>query len=106
MVKRFEVYWVNLDPTEGAEIKKKRPCIIISPDEMNNSLRTVIIAPMTSTLKTYPSRISLNFKGKKGQVVLDQIRTIDKTRLINKAGDLNKNTQEKISNILLEMFSL
>ena len=106
MVKRFEVYWVNLDPTEGAEIKKKRPCIIISPDEMNNSLRTVIIAPMTSTLKTYPSRVGLNFKGKKGQVVLDQIRTIDKTRLINKAGDVNKSTQEKISNILIEMFSL
>jgi len=106
MVNQFEIYWVNLDPTVGAEIKKKRPCCIISPNEMNKYLQTVIIAPLTSTLRNYPTRVSLTLKAKKGQLVLDQIRTIDKTRLLNKAGEVNKSTQEKVSNILMEMFSL
>ncbi|MBW2358965.1 MAG: type II toxin-antitoxin system PemK/MazF family toxin [Deltaproteobacteria bacterium] len=84
VVKRFDVYLVNLDPTMGSEIQKTRPCLIISPDEMNRHIRTVIIAPMTTAGKDYPTRVSCRFKGKKGQIVLDQIRTIDKSRLVNK----------------------
>jgi mRNA interferase MazF len=106
MVKRFEVYWVNLDPTIGSEIKKQRPCVIISPDEMNQFLQTVIVAPLTSTLRKYPSRVSLTFHKKKGQVVLDQIRSIDKSRLLNKLGELGAKTQLEISNTLLEIFTL
>ena len=76
-VKRFEVHLISLDPTKGSEIKKTRPCLIISPNEMNKYIRTVIIAPMTSTIKNYPTRVTTTFQGKKGQIVLDQIRTVD-----------------------------
>ena len=75
-VKRFEVHLISLDPTKGSEIKKTRPCLIISPNEMNKYIRTVIIAPMTSTIKNYPTRVTTTFQGKKGQIVLDQIRTV------------------------------
>jgi mRNA interferase MazF len=84
MVKRFEVYLVNLDPTLGREIKKTRPCLIISPDEMNQYLATVIVAPMTTKGQDYPTRIPCKFQGKSGQVVLDQIRTIDRVRLVKR----------------------
>jgi mRNA interferase MazF len=102
---RFEVYLINLDPTLGSEIKKTRPCIIISPNEMNNHISTVIIAPLTSRLRNYPTRISCKVKGKQGQVVLDQIRTVDKSRFIKKITVLAKPIQTKVISKLIEMFS-
>ena len=105
VVSRFDVYLVNLDPTIGKEIKKIRPCVIISPDEMNRHIATVIVAPMTTKGHRYPTRISCKFEGKSGQVALDQIRTVDKARLTKKLGKLNKQTQNSILSILNEMFS-
>ena len=105
MISRFEIYYVNLDPTIGSEIKKTRPCVIISPNEMNHNISTVIIAPLTSKLKNYPTRVPCKVEGKQGQIVLDQIRTIDKRRLIKKIYTLNKVTQKKVLNVLIEMFS-
>lgn len=105
MISRFEVFYVNLDPTIGSEIKKTRPCAIISPNEMNHNISTVIIAPLTSKLRNYPTRVPCKVEGKQGQIVLDQIRTVDKTRLIKKIDTLNKITQKKVLNILTEMFA-
>ena len=105
VVNRFEVYLVNLDPTIGSEIKKTRPCLIISPDEMNRYITTVIIAPMTTKGRDYPTRINLQFQGKEGQIVLDQIRTVDKTRLVRKLGDINQVTQQKVLAVLAELFA-
>jgi mRNA interferase MazF len=106
VVNRFDIYLVSLDPTRGSEIKKTRPCVVISPDEMNHNIKTVIIAPMTSSSKKYPTRTPVEFQGKKGQIVLDQIRTVDKDRLIKKIGRLKKNTYGKVVSILQEMFEL
>ncbi|MDZ7720421.1 MAG: type II toxin-antitoxin system PemK/MazF family toxin [Balneolaceae bacterium] len=105
LVERFDVYLISLDPTKGSEIKKTRPCLIISPDEMNRHIRTVIIAPMTSTIKNYPSRVTTTFQKKRGQIVLDQIRTVDKQRLIKKLGTISSSAQDKTLNVLQEMFS-
>lgn len=105
MFSRFDIYYVNLDPTIGSEIKKTRPCIIISPDEMNHNISTVIVAPLTSRLRNYPTRVPCKVEGKQGQIVLDQIRTVDKIRLLKKIGSLNKITQTKILNVIKEMFS-
>ena len=105
VIKRFDVYLVNLDPTIGHEIKKTRPCLIISPDEMNRNISTVIIAPMTTKGRNYPSRISCSFQGKNGQIILDQIRTIDKERLVKKLGVISKTAQLKALNVLQEMFA-
>jgi mRNA interferase MazF len=105
MASRFEVYYVNLDPSIGSEIKKTRPCVIISPDEMNRNIRTVIIAPLTKVLRNYPTRVPCKVEGKQGQIVLDQIRTIDKSRLIRKIETLTKTTQKKVLSVLVEMFS-
>ena len=105
MFSRFEVYFVNLDPTIGSEIKKTRPCVIISPNEMNHNISTLIIAPLTSKLKNYPTRVPCKVEGKQGQIVLDQIRTVDRSRLVKKIDTLNKTTQIKVLNILKEMFS-
>ena len=105
MISRFEVYYANLDPTVGREIKKTRPCVIISPNEMNHNISTVIIAPLTSKLRNYPTRVPCKVEGKQGQIVIDQIRTIDKIRLIKKIDTLNKITQKKVLNVLTEMFS-
>ena len=105
MVSRFEVYYVNLDPTIGSEIKKTRPCVIISPDEMNRNIRTVIVAPLTKVLRNYPTRVPCKVEGKQGQIVLDQIRTIDKSRLIRKIETVTKTTQKKVLSVLVEMFS-
>lgn len=105
MVKRFEVYLVNLDPTMGSEIQKTRPCAIVSPDEMNRHIQTVIAAPLTTKGRKYPTRVECKFKGKKGQIVLDQIRTIDKTRLVKKLGELTENSQKEVLRILAEMFA-
>ena len=104
MVKRFEVYWVNLDPTIGSEIAKSRPAVVISGDEMNEGLNTVIVAPLTSTRKDYPTRIDINFSDKNGQVVLDQIRTVDKQRLVNLAGTLEADYQRPLCDRLVDMF--
>jgi mRNA interferase MazF len=105
MFSRFEVYYVNLDPTIGKEIKKTRPCIIISPNEMNYNISTVIIAPLTSKLRNYPTRVPCKVEGKQCQIVLDQIRTVDKIRLVKRIDTLNKLTQTKVLNVLKEMFS-
>jgi len=105
VAKRFEVYLVNLEPTKGSEIKKTRPCLIISPDEMNRHIDTVIVAPMTTKGRRYPTRVSVTFQGKVGQIVLDQIRTIDKSRLIRKLGLISKQIQNRVLLVLNEMFA-
>ncbi|PSB32102.1 type II toxin-antitoxin system PemK/MazF family toxin [Chlorogloea sp. CCALA 695] len=105
VVNRFDVFLVNLDPTVGSEIQKTRPCVVISPDEMNRYIATVIIAPMTTKGKTYPTRVICQFQGKDGQIVLDQIRTIDKTRLIEKLGQIGLDEQRVVLDTLAEMFA-
>ncbi len=105
VAKRFEVYLVNLDPTVGSEIKKTRPCLVISPDEMNAHIATVIVAPMTTQGRAYPTRISCKFQGKDGQIVLDQIRTVDKTRLVKKLGTISAATRKTMLAMLAEMFA-
>ncbi len=102
---RFEVYLVRLDPTEGREIRKTRPCLIISPDEMNDHIDTVIAAPMTTKGQPYPTRVAVTFQGKRGQIVLDQIRTVDKARLVTRLGRINKVTANKVLALLAEMFA-
>lgn len=105
-IKRFDVFLVNLDPTIGSEIKKTRPAVIISPDSMNLSrLKTVIIAPMTSTIKdNFPTRILTEFKDKKGQIVLDQLRSIDRTRIVKKLGVIEREAQNKVLDLLSIIF--
>lgn len=105
VVKRFDVYQVNVDPVVSAEVKKTRPCVVLSPDETNRFIDTVIVAPMTSKGHRYPSRVPCRFDGKDGQVILDQIRTVDKARLVKKAGRLGKQTQKAILATLAEMFA-
>ena len=104
VVSRFEVFLVNLDPTVVREIQKTRPCVVISPDEMNRYIATVIVAPMTTKGRSYPTRVSCEFDGKAGQIVLDQIRTVDKTRLIKKLGMVDTDTQRQLLAVLAEMF--
>ena len=104
-VSRFCVVLVELDPTVGSEIRKTRPCLIISPDEMNRYISTVIVAPMTTKGKGCPTRISCSFQGKQGQIVLDQIRTIDKTRIKKVLGKIDKRTQKKVFSTLYSLFS-
>jgi len=105
IINRFDVFLINLDPTVGSEIQKTRPCLIISPDEMNRHIRTVMVAPMTTAGKDYPTRVTCQFKKKKGQIVLDQIRTIDKTRLIKKLGTINPETQLEVISVLQKLFA-
>jgi mRNA interferase MazF len=102
---RFDVHLVNLDPTVGHEIRKTRPCLIISPDEMNRHIRTVIIAPMTRKGRSYPTRVPCTFKGKAGQIVLDQIRTVDSMRLVRKVGRISQKTASEVLAVLSEMFA-
>ena len=102
---RFDIYLANLNPTVGSEMQKTRPCLIISPDEMNRHIQTVIVAPMTTAGKDYPTRVPCTFKKKKGQIVLDQIRTIDKTRLVKKLGTIDPETQLKVITTLQRLFS-
>lgn len=104
-VRRFDVCLVALDPTQGSEISKTRPCVVVSPDEMNRHIRTVIVAPMTSTIRPYPSRVQARFRGKDGQVALDQIRTIDKARLVRKLGRLAPDSCRQVCSVLVEMFT-
>ena len=103
--KRDEVWLIALDPTRGSEIQKTRPCVIISPDEMNSYLRTFIVAPMTSAGRQYPTRVPIAHARKPGEVALDQIRAVDRTRLIKKLGATTQKTAEAISDVLLEMFA-
>ena len=104
VVARFDILLVNLDSTVGSEIKKTRPCLVVSPDEMNRHIRTVIVAPMTTKGRSYPTRVACRFQGKSGQVVLDQIRTVDQDRLVRKLGRLDKRTAAKVLDLLQEMF--
>lgn len=106
VIKRFEVYLINLDPTVGSEINKVRPCVVISPDQFNNGLNTVIVAPLTSTIRSYPTRVDCYVEGKKGQVCLDQMRTVDKRRL-QKLLDVitNQQTQDDILDTLYQIFA-
>jgi mRNA interferase MazF len=105
VVRRFDVFLVNLDPTIGSEIKKTRPCVVISPDEMNRHISTVIIAPMTTQGKPYPTRIVCQFQGKAGQIVLDQIRTVDKKRLVKRLGQIRTSEQQAVLETLAELFA-
>jgi mRNA interferase MazF len=104
-VVRFQVYLVALDPTPGSEIQITIPCVIISPDEMNRHIRTVIVAPMTTKGRDYPTRIGCSFQGKKAQVVLDQIRTVDKVRLVKLLGTLDSKNADRVLRVLHEMFA-
>ncbi len=105
VARRFDVFLVNLDPTIGSEIQKTRPCVIVSPDEMNRNISTVIIAPMTTKGREYPTRVICQFQNKDGQIVLDQIRTVDKSRLVKKIGQISQDEQREVLNILAEMFA-
>ena len=102
---RFDVFLVRLDPTEGREIRKTRPCLVISPDEMNHHIDTVIVAPMTRKGKSYPTRIPVRFRGKSGQIVLDQIRTVDKSRLVKRLGKIDEATRAQVLALLAELFA-
>lgn len=104
-INRFEVYVINLDPTIGSEIKKTRPCIVISPDEINHNIRTLIVAPLTTRGQVYPTRVPCRFKGKNGQVVLDQIRAVDRSRLVKKLGRMDEKTAALVLEVLQEMFA-
>ncbi|MDP9048599.1 MAG: type II toxin-antitoxin system PemK/MazF family toxin [Bacteroidota bacterium] len=103
VIKQYAVHWINLDPTKGSEVSKTRPCVIISPDEMNKYLRTVIIAPLTHTLKIYPSRVLCEIKGDKGSIMLDQIRTVDRTRIGAKLCTLNSKEIAEIKFVVNQM---
>ena len=103
--RRDEIWLVSLDPTQGGEIQKTRPCLVVSPDEMNQHLRTVVIAPMTTVVRPYPTRVSIRFRGKDGQVVLDQLRAVDRQRLLRKLGTAAPSTAQAASSTLIEMFS-
>ena len=104
MVKRFEVYMLNLDKTPAEEAKNTRPCIVISPNEMNKHIESVIIAPVSSGNQNYPTRVPFKFLDKKRLVVLDQIRTVEKDRLVKKIGEVKGKTKGKVLSVLLEMF--
>ncbi|MBD2260258.1 type II toxin-antitoxin system PemK/MazF family toxin [Pseudanabaena sp. FACHB-2040] len=105
VIRRFDVILVNLDPTIGNEIRKTRPCLVVSPDEMNRYISTLIVAPMTTKGRDYPTRITCEFEGKAGQIVLDQLRTIDKKRIIKKLGAIPVVTQKDVLAVLAELFA-
>jgi mRNA interferase MazF len=105
VIERFGVYWVSLDPTVGSEIRKTRPCLLVSPDEMNRHLHTVIVAPMTTTKKTYPTRVACQFARKSGEIALDHIRSVDRARLVKHAGRLDEPTAKEVLRVLVRMFS-
>ncbi len=102
---RDDVWLVDLNPTQGAEIRKTRPCLVVSPDEMNQHLQTVIVAPMTTVARPYPTRIAVCFRGKRGQVALDQIRAVARQRLVRKLGTISASTAEAAASVLSEMFT-
>jgi mRNA interferase MazF len=103
VINQYEIYLIGLDPTKGHELQKTRPCLVISPNEMNKTIGTIIIAPMTTKSHNYPTRVGLEFQGKKGWIVLDQIRTVDKSRMIKKLGVIKSKEIQKVKEILREM---
>tara|TARA_R110002020_G_scaffold108281_1_gene251017 strand:+ start:2068 stop:2391 length:324 start_codon:yes stop_codon:yes gene_type:complete len=103
-LKQYSIVLVNLDPTVGSEIKKTRPCVIVSPNEINKYLNTIVVAPMTTNIKKYPTRIPVEHNGKKGMIAIDQIRTIDKKRILKKFDQLTKSEIQKCKNIIRETF--
>ncbi len=105
MVRRGDVFLVNLDPTRGGEIQKTRPCVVVSPDELNAHLRTFIVAPLTTGTHSYPFRVACRFEGRSGFIVLDQIRTVDRERLVRRLGKLSSSTLKQTLTILQEMFA-
>ena len=105
VAERFDVYLVNLDPTVGSEIKKTRPCLIVSPDELNRHVATVIVAPMTTKGRTYPTRVPCVFQGKAGEIVLDQLRTIDRSRLVKKLGRIDLAARTAVLGKLAALFA-
>jgi len=105
VARRFDVQWVALDPTVGSEIQKTRPCVVVSPDELNERLPTVIVAPMTTRGRPYPTRIACRLGGKDGRIVLDQLRTVDKRRLLNHLGTLDAATQRQVLSTLAALFA-
>jgi mRNA interferase MazF len=104
-ISRFDVYLVNLDPTVGTEIRKTRPCLVVSPNEANRYLQTLLVAPMTTKGKLYPTRVGCRFRGKQGLIVLDQIRAVDHARLVKKLGRLDRKTAALVLDILQEIFA-
>jgi mRNA interferase MazF len=102
---QYDVWLVELDPTRGSEMRKTRPCLVVSPDDMNQYLKTVIVAPMTTVERAYPTRVSVKFQGKRGQVALDQLRAIDQERLLKRLGTLHVKSVDAVALVLLEMFS-
>jgi len=102
-INQYEVYWIDLEPTKGSELQKTRPCVVISPNEMNHNINTIIIAPLTSTSKKYPSRVEVLLEGKKSWIVLDQIRCVDKLRLEKRMGVLDEEYIIEVKNIIREM---
>lgn len=105
-IRRFDIVLVNLDPTVGSEIRKSRPCLVVSPDVINTRLRTIIVAPMTSAQKAWPTRVAIRFQGREGQVALDQIRTIDRARVVRTLGSADANVAERVARQLVEMFAM
>jgi mRNA interferase MazF len=104
VINQYEVFLIELDPTKGHEIQKTRPCLVISPNEMNHTISTVIIAPMTTRSHNYPTRVDLQFCGKQGWIVLDQIRTVDRLRLLKKLGKIERPQIVRVKAVLKEMF--
>ena len=102
-IKQYDVYLINLDPTIGFEIQKTRPCLVISPDEMNRNIQTIIIAPMTTKSHGYPTRVKITFKRKTGWIVLDQIRTVDSKKLVRRLGRVTDDTITKVKTVIKEM---
>ncbi len=102
-ISQYHIYLVNLDPTVGHEIKKSRPCLVVSPLEMNRNLKTIMIAPMTTKSHDYPSRVALRFEGKQAWIVLDQIRTVDRGRLVKELGKLDLRHVRKVKDVIQEM---
>ncbi len=105
VAQRFDVHWVTLDPTVGSEIKKARPCVIVSPDDVNERVPTVLVAPMTTRGRLYPTRVPCRFDGKDGRIVLDQLRTVDKRRLLTRMGTIDAETQRRVLSVLAALFA-
>lgn len=103
-VNQYDIVLVNLDPTMGSEMKKTRPCVVLSPNEMNSYLQTIVVAPMTTSSKTYPTRVEIRQKSTKGWIAIDQIRTIDRLRVIKRFGILTEKEVEKVKNVIQETF--
>ena len=104
-IRRFDVFLVALDPTVGSEIQKTRPCLVVSPNELNDHIATVIVAPMSTRGRPYPSRVPCTFQGKSGQIVLDQLRTVDQSRLIRRLGRIDDATRQAVLDTLAELFA-